>query len=148
MGAQIHNFGNDMNFGPIYSKNFDQFRQICRGSLTDGKNLVASKDKPISKLMKKKSVNGTDPSQFMQTSLKCFSKKVVPICWAIAGMCWMVARRTRHLVSCAKFKILGRRDWDRSSTPTTWLTVVSLEIMLRRTSLSASLSNCKNIGSR
>mmetsp|Transcript_37150 Transcript_37150/g.75230 ORF Transcript_37150/g.75230 Transcript_37150/m.75230 type:complete len:290 (-) Transcript_37150:577-1446(-) len=74
------------------------------------------------------------------------SKNFAPIWLASRGMCWMMARRTRHWRSSASSVTAGRRDCARASGPMTALTAWSLEMMLRRASWCSSLSSPSSSG--
>mmetsp|Transcript_37828 Transcript_37828/g.96705 ORF Transcript_37828/g.96705 Transcript_37828/m.96705 type:complete len:213 (+) Transcript_37828:372-1010(+) len=91
-------------------------------------------------------VDTESASQAMHILASLSSKKAAPSCEARRGMCSMMARRTRHWRSSASSMMAGRSDCDRESTPITWLTESSFEIMLSLASWCSSLSSDRKRG--
>mmetsp|Transcript_22927 Transcript_22927/g.74696 ORF Transcript_22927/g.74696 Transcript_22927/m.74696 type:complete len:332 (-) Transcript_22927:495-1490(-) len=85
-------------------------------------------------------------SQPRQRAPSFSSKKFMPSCEARSGMYSMMARRTRQCRSSARSTMAGRSDWERRSTPITWFTWSSFEMMLRRTSGNSSLRRTRKMG--
>mmetsp|Transcript_24732 Transcript_24732/g.62465 ORF Transcript_24732/g.62465 Transcript_24732/m.62465 type:complete len:212 (-) Transcript_24732:866-1501(-) len=91
-------------------------------------------------------VDTESASHVMHILASLSSKKAAPSCDARRGICSIMARRTRHCLSSASSMIAGSSDCDRESTPMTWLTLSSLEMMLSLASWCSSLSSDRNSG--
>lgn len=133
--------------GPFGAELFDQFLQVLSGCLSDGEHCGwATMDMSWGDAYQW--VIPWSTSQVMHKVLSFSSKNSTPSCPASSGMYWMMANRTRHLLSSANSTIAGNKDWLNCWIPITSLTQSKFDMMLSLTSGHSSFSCDKNMGNK